>query len=72
MEERKELSKLVLMTLSNQRLKAIEIYSHIKYNNPHVLRTEKVRGFKSFVKIINSFDRIQGEGKGTKTYKVKR
>lgn len=74
MLERKKLNKLVVMTLSssNNNQKASEIYETIKETQPEILREETVRSFKSFVKIINSFQEIEATGTCIKQYSLKK
>ena len=75
MKERNELKKLVFIIVSNKQEPptAKEIYNQIRKDKPSITHTEKVSGFKSFVKILNSFDIIDPiEKKGQPfLYKVK-
>jgi len=52
-------------------LKACTLYENIRIKSPSVLREEKVRSFRSFVKVINSFENIESVGTGIKKYIVK-
>jgi len=72
MIERKELNKLVVLTLTDNQssLKASQLYEQIKKEEPSIMREERVRGFKSFVKIINSFKGIKPIGSGVKRYTI--
>jgi len=74
MESRENLNKLVILTLQKTEieLKARQIYEFIRYNQPDILREEKVRGFRSFVKIINSFSEVKAVGIGVKKYIVEK
>jgi hypothetical protein len=62
MDKRENLKKLVLITipLKNDAPSAREIYDDIKYNP--IINKEHVRGFRSFVRIINSFPEIETKG----------
>jgi hypothetical protein len=65
MEKRKELNKFVMIVINgcgSEPPCAREIYEKIKDDNPQIIREEKVRGFKSFVKILNSFKEIKPVG----------
>ena len=65
MIERKELKKLVVImisTSSNQPT-ARELYEQIRKENPPILRTERVKSFRGFVKIINSFENVKPTGR---------
>ena len=70
MHERKRLNKLVILTLgtTNAELKASQLYEVIKVTDPSILRDERVKGFRSFVKVINSFELVRATGSGTKKY----
>lgn len=74
MESRENLNKLVILTLQKTEieLKARQIYEFIRYNQPDILREEKVRGFRSFVKIINSFSDVKAIGTGVKKYIIEK
>jgi transposase-like protein len=73
MLERKKLNKLVVFTIkhSDNNPIASQIYDAIKERKPEILRLETVRSFRSFVKIINSFDQIEGIGSRVKKYSLK-
>jgi hypothetical protein len=63
MKERKELKKLVVYILqNNQEMTAKEIYIEIKKEHPRIIREENIRGFKSFAKIMGTFDEIHQIG----------
>lgn len=67
MIERKELNKLVIMTLSdNSFLKANQIYESIRMVSPKVFRHERVDGFRGFVKVLNSFNNVESFGSPSK------
>lgn len=72
MLERKELKELVVMTLENSEIhpKASALYQHIKEINPGIMREERVKSFRSFVKVINSFEEIKIQGSGVKVYSL--
>jgi len=73
MQERKNLNKLLVSTLSVSTTppRASELYYQIREENPSIFREESVKGFRSFVKIINSFTEIEGVGTGIKCYILK-
>jgi len=60
------------LTQSECSINASQLYNEIREKDPLVLRIERVRGFRSFVKILNSFDEIQPMGSGVKTYSIKK
>jgi cell fate (sporulation/competence/biofilm development) regulator YlbF (YheA/YmcA/DUF963 family) len=62
------------MTLSHCGVspKASELYDQLKNEKQEILRDESVRGFRSFVKIINSFEQIEFSGSGVKRYTIKK
>ena len=70
MIERKALNRLVVATLreNDEGMRAIEIYDTIRFERPEVLRTERVSGFRGFVKVINSFEQVKSLGTGVKIY----
>ena len=74
MLERKKLNKLVILTLSRSEIppKASQSYEQIKEAKPLLLRQESVRGFRSFIKILNSFEQIEQRGCGVKQYSIKK
>lgn len=74
MKERKHLNRLVVMTLqeTDTNLKARQIYEQIRTDNPKVMRKESVKGFRSFVKIINSFEQVKQIGSGVKRYTIEK
>lgn len=59
MIKREELNKLVVKTLDKNPLRAIDLYESIERENPRIFRQEKVRGFKSFVKILGHFPEVK-------------
>jgi hypothetical protein len=74
MLRREELNRLVITTLSisSSNLKASEIYGQILVEHPEILRDERVRGFRSFVKILNQFPEVKPNGCGILTYSLER
>lgn len=74
MIERKELNKLVVATLdSSESLKAVQLYDLLRRENGDVLRQDKVKGFRSFVKVLNQFAEIRTEaGTGVKQYTIRK
>jgi len=74
MERRENLNKLVILTLQKTdiELRARQLYECIKYDQPDIFREEKVRGFRSFVKIINSFKDVKAVGVGVKKYIIEK
>lgn len=75
MIERKELNRLVVATLEDtgESLKAVQLYDLLR-NGEHseVLRQDKVRGFRSFVKVLNQFAEIKQAGSGVKQYSIRK
>jgi predicted RND superfamily exporter protein len=67
MEKREKLQELIIVFLKQKDIEgnptAREIYEKIRHKNPTIFRVERVRNFRSFVKIINSFDEIESQGK---------
>jgi hypothetical protein len=73
MIERRRLQRLVVSTLhENGEMRARELYSVLVVQQPSVLREEKVRGFRSFCKIINTFSGVRNVGDNPTFYKVSR
>lgn len=74
MKERKQLNKLVIATLqvSNTALRATELYDKFRRESPQVLRTEQVHCFRSFVKVVNSFDGVVAVGSNIKRYTLEK
>jgi hypothetical protein len=75
MIERQQLKCLVVATLDRATgtMKAVQLYNEISINSPEILRREKVRGFRSFVKCINQFEEVvQADGSGVKHYTTKK
>jgi hypothetical protein len=73
MIERDRLNRLVVGTISdNGNLRAIQIYEIIRSADPRILIEEKVRGFRSFVKIINQFPDVEHVGTFQKEYVVRK
>ena len=72
--EHPRLSMLVVATLdSGGTLKAVQLYGQLQSEHPDVLRREKVRGFRSFVKILNQLpDIAQESGSGVKQYVLRK
>jgi len=72
MIERKQLNRLVVATLrkDNSGLKAIQIYNLIRKDNSSLLRQEHVKSFRSFVKVINQFQKVKQIGSGVKLYSI--
>lgn len=63
----------MILTIQDVGLcKASMIYQQLQQSHPQILRTEKVKGFRSFVKIIGSFDKIEPIGSGIKRYTIKK
>jgi hypothetical protein len=75
MIQRKELNKLVVIFINSSKSypTARELYQDIKEEHKQIIHQERVRGFKSFVKIINSFKEIQPIGNRSEpmVYKLK-
>jgi hypothetical protein len=74
MIERKELHRLVISTIqdSSGTLKAVQLYEELRVEHPKVLKDESVRGFKSFVQILNTIPEVRPIGKGVKFYVLKK
>jgi hypothetical protein len=71
--KRPELNRLVVACLTtNHSQRAIEIYEEIRHNDPVIFRHEKVKSFRSFVKILNQFDEIKQQGTGIKVYTIRK
>jgi len=77
MLERKKLNKLVIMTLSHNKIAplASELFTQIRAKDVtlrrSILREEQVASFRSFVKVLNSFDEVQASGVRFKRYSLK-
>lgn len=72
MIKREGLNRLVVATLQvTDSLPAAVIFKEIASQDPKLFRIERVRSFKSFVKILNSFPEVQPQGRGVKTYCLK-
>ena len=74
MIQRTQLNKLVVATLevSPQPQCAHEIFYAIARSDPKLLRVEKVRSFRGFVKILNTFRDVRAQGTGLKQYSVEK
>jgi hypothetical protein len=73
MIRREKVHKLVVATLEVTGEKsAAQLYGVLSTSSPRLMREEKVRGFKSFVKIINMFPEIEYKGNGTKIYALRK
>lgn len=70
MIKRVELNRLVVATLKNsaEMVRANTLYANLRNSCPDVLQNERVRGFRSFVKILNQFDNVIAVGPGVKQY----
>lgn len=70
MIERKEVNRLVVATMgcSDCTWSAVQLYDVLRQDYSSVLRQERVRGFRSFVKIMNQSPLIGSEGTHTKKY----
>jgi len=62
MRDREQFKKLVFILLEGKELKAREVYEEIRHNYPNIIHEERIRGFHSFVKIINSIKEIKKKG----------
>jgi len=73
MIKRKELNKLVVVMISNRQSPptAKELYISARQERG-IFQQEKVRGFKSFIKIINTFPQIQPLGQSPRVYTIKK
>jgi hypothetical protein len=73
MLERKELNRLVVATLitSHAPTRANELYNTIREKHIEILRDQQVRGFRSFVKILNTFEEVRQKPQtGIKLYYI--
>lgn len=68
MKDRTELKELVIKKLEvrKQPPQAIEIFKEIRGEHPRLV----IKGFRSFVKIINSFPEVKKEGSYPYGYSV--
>ena len=73
MLERKELKKLVAIMISSSPSPptAIELYHQVRVDR-QLIQHERVRSFKSFVRIINSFPEVVPVGNSPCFYKLKK
>jgi hypothetical protein len=73
MIQRKVLNELVVLTLGrcDEPVRACELYEMIKHDNVDILRIEKVRGFRSFAKIVSSFSNVSVSGEPFRFYRLK-
>jgi len=72
MHKREKLNKLVILELRQNHLKANTLYNSIRNSDPKILRDEHVGSFKSFVKVINSFEGVEARGNRIKVYSLKK
>ena len=74
MIKRDELNKMVVMTLNtmNCEVRASILYDSIKQGDPKILRREQIMGYRSFCKIINTFDGIESTPNKPKFYWIEK
>lgn len=74
MIKRQTLNKLVMFTINSMpsHPTASQIYDTIKNQDDMFLKKQRVKSFKSFVKIINSFEEIKGKGSPLMVYSIKK
>jgi hypothetical protein len=72
MNERREFKRLIIATLDTTgNMRAVTLYDKIRREDPKILRTEKVNGLRSFVKVINQIPEVQHTGTMIKRYSLR-
>jgi hypothetical protein len=73
MNPRTRLNQLVVGMLSKgEPPTARQLYEELRIEQPRIIVEEHVKGFKSFVKIINSFETVKVIGIRTRRYTVQK
>lgn len=56
-----ETKRLIFVILKKESMVARDLYEEVKEIGQHVIHEDRIRGFRSFVKIINSFPEIDSQ-----------